>query len=100
MFHDKELGCCLTQILKRNKHTDDFGQQKNLLMHTRALFAELIATHYPSTTRESISFLQKKKKPQTMPLNGFQHSTHPFPSLCLPLGDVGKKVSCCSLNRY
>lgn len=59
MFHDKECGYYLILILKRNKHTDDFGQQKNLLMHTGALFVELIATHYPSTTRESISSLQR-----------------------------------------
>ena len=34
-----------------------------------------------------------------MSLNGFQHSTHPFLLLCIPLGNAGKKVSCCSLDR-
>lgn len=59
ILHDKEFGLCLTLIVERNKHTDDFGQQKNLFMHAGALFAELIATRCPSTTRESISSLQK-----------------------------------------
>lgn len=59
VLHDKEFGLYLILILERNKPTDDFGQQKNLLMHAGALFAELIATHCPSTTRESISSLQK-----------------------------------------
>lgn len=96
ILHDKEFGLCLTLIVERNKHTDDFGQQKNLFMHAGALFAELIATRCPSTTRESISSLQKTSR---VFLDGFQPSTHPFLFLCLPLGDPGNKGSCCFLNR-
>lgn len=58
-FHDKEFRLYRTQLMERNKHTEDFGQQKNLLMHAGALFMGLIATHCPSITKESISSLQK-----------------------------------------
>lgn len=65
-------------------------------MHTGALFAELIATHYPSTTRESISSLQKKTSDNAS--QWFSTFYSPF-LLCLPRGDAGKKVSCCSLKE-
>lgn len=61
-LHDKEFRLHRTLLVKRNKHTEDFGQQKNLLMHAEALFMELIATHCPSITKESISSLQKTKQ--------------------------------------
>ena len=59
LFHGKEFGLDLILIVERNKHSDDSGQQKNLLMHAGALFVELTATRCPSITRESISSLQR-----------------------------------------
>lgn len=95
-FHDKEFRLSYTTV-ERNKHTEDFGQQKNLLMHAGALFMELIATRCPSVTKESISSLQKKKTSGNVS-QWFSTFYSPFP-LCLPLRDAAKKVSCCSLNR-
>lgn len=96
-FHDKEFRLCRTLLVERNKHTEDFGQQKNLLMRAGALFMGLIATHCPSITKDSISSLQKKKTSGNVS-QWFSTCYSPF-LLCLPLGDAAKKVSCCSLNR-
>lgn len=94
-------------IVERNKHTDDFGQQKNLLMHTAESYLQAIQQHIVQAQQEKVFPLCRR--PQTRPLRGLQHAAllfHPvFPQgmlennfLAVLKTEINKRTNLLSLS--